>query len=194
MDEKFEPLTPSDTIEPLTPPDDVVGNNALLMKKIADGASLDGLNVDGEDLVKQAKLFVVAQACNELNRVIKLTNYLDTLEAKFMSAVDNKLADSPENLQLLTFAMEAVTNSLNRSNTLITQVLKDEKLASIVINTTNVITQEGNSATIMDMNSRDAVRNMASSLLAQLGHIGEIEESNNEVIDVKGVAENESKT
>ena len=27
MDEKFEPLTPSDTIEPLTPPDDVVGNN-----------------------------------------------------------------------------------------------------------------------------------------------------------------------
>ena len=55
MDEKFEPLTPSDTIEPLTPPDDVVGNNALLMKKIADGASLDGLNVDGEDLVKQAK-------------------------------------------------------------------------------------------------------------------------------------------
>lgn len=194
MDEKFEPLTPSDTIEPLTPPDNVVGNNALLMKKIADGASLDGLNVDGEDLVKQAKLFVVAQACNELNRVIKLTNYLDTLEAKFMSAVDNKLADSPENLQLLTFAMEAVTNSLNRSNTLITQVLKDEKLASIVINTTNVITQEGNSATIMDMNSRDAVRNMASSLLAQLGHIGEIEESNNEVIDVKGVAENESKT
>lgn len=194
MDEKFEPLTPSDTIEPLTPPDDVIGNNALLMKKIADGASLDGLNVDGEDLVKQAKLFVVAQACNELNRVIKLTNYLDTLEAKFMSAVDNKLADSPENLQLLTFAMEAVTNSLNRSNTLITQVLKDEKLASIVINTTNVITQEGNSATIMDMNSRDAVRNMASSLLAQLGHIGEIEESNNEVIDVKGVAENESKT
>lgn len=194
MDEKFEPLTPSDTIEPLTPPDDVVGNNALLMKKIADGASLDGLNVDGEDLVKQAKLFVVAQACNELNRVIKLTNYLDTLEAKFMSAVDNKLADSPENLQLLTFAMEAVTNSLNRSNTLITQVLKDEKLASIVINTTNVITQEGNSATIMDMNSRDAVRNMASSLLAQLGHIGEIDESNNEVIDVKGVAENESKT
>ena len=194
MDEKFEPLTPSDTIEPLTPPDDVVGNNALLMKKIADGASLDGLNVDGEDLVKQAKLFVVAQACNELNRVIKLTNYLDTLEAKFMSAVDNKLADSPENLQLLTFAMEAVTNSLNRSNTLITQVLKDEKLASIVINTTNVITQEGNSATIMDMNSRDAVRNIASSLLAQLGHIGEIDESNNEVIDVKGVAENESKT
>ena len=194
MDEKFESLTPSDTIEPLTPPDNVVGNNALLMKKIADGASLDGLNVDGEDLVKQAKLFVVAQACNELNRVIKLTNYLDTLEAKFMSAVDNKLADSPENLQLLTFAMEAVTNSLNRSNTLITQVLKDEKLASIVINTTNVITQEGNSATIMDMNSRDAVRNMASSLLAQLGHIGEIDESNNEVIDVKGVAENESKT
>lgn len=194
MDEKFEPLTSSDTIEPLTPPDNVVGNNALLMKKIADGASLDGLNVDGEDLVKQAKLFVVAQACNELNRVIKLTNYLDTLEAKFMSAVDNKLADSPENLQLLTFAMEAVTNSLNRSNTLITQVLKDEKLASIVINTTNVITQEGNSATIMDMNSRDAVRNMASSLLAQLGHIGEIDESNNEVIDVKGVAENESKT
>lgn len=154
--------------EPLTPPGDVVNNSALLMKKLAEDAPLDGINVDSDKLISKAKLFIVAQACNELNRVIKMTNFLDTLEEKFMDTVNSKLEENPQNLQLITYAMETITESLNRSNNLITQILKDEKLASVIINTTNIITPDGSSATVMSMDSRDTVRNWASAALAQL--------------------------
>lgn len=154
--------------QPLTPPSNAAPESSVLMKRLADNDSLEGLNVDGDALLMRTKLFLVAQACNELNRVIKMTNLLDTLESKFIEAINTRLDESPTNLQLITYAMETITESLNRSNSIITQVLKDEKLSSIIINTTNIITPDGSSATIMDMNSRDAIRNMASCLLAEL--------------------------
>lgn len=195
------------TLEPLSPPKDVMSNSALLMKKLAEDAPLDGMDVDGDKLVNKAKIFLVAQACNELNRVIKLTNFLDTLEEKFIDAVSEKIEESPHNLQLLTYAMETITESLNRSNQLITQILKDEKLSSVIINTTNIITPDGSSATVMSMDSRDTVRNWASSVLAQLRAVettsSETEEENesDDIIDVniteeteKGTVVNEPKT
>ena len=205
MNEEYNDLT----LEPLTPPKDVMSNSALLMKKLAEDAPLDGMDVDGDKLVNRAKIFLVAQACNELNRVIKLTNFLDTLEEKFIDAVTEKIEESPHNLQLLTYAMETITESLNRSNQLITQILKDDKLSSIIINTTNIITPDGSSATVMSMDSRDTVRNWASSMLAQLRNVDNNTTtntsnlSNNEevVIDAtlaeepeKGPETNESKT
>lgn len=205
MSEEYNDLT----LEPLTPPKDVMSNSALLMKKLAEDAPLDGMDVDGDKLVNRAKIFLVAQACNELNRVIKLTNFLDTLEEKFIDAVTEKIEESPHNLQLLTYAMETITESLNRSNQLITQILKDDKLSSIIINTTNIITPDGSSATVMSMDSRDTVRNWASSMLAQLRNVDNNTTtntsnlSNNEevVIDAtlaeepeKGPETNESKT
>lgn len=182
-------------LEPLSPPKDVATNSALLMKKLAEDAPLDGIDLDGDKLVNKAKLFIIAQACNELNRVIKLTNFLDTLEEKFIDAVTFKIEESPHNLQLLTYAMETITESLNRSNQLITQILKDEKLSSVIINTTNIITPDGSSATVMSMDSRDTVRNWASSVLAQLRNV-ESEEiidntNNTDVIDASIVEDTE---
>lgn len=205
MSEEYNDLT----LEPLTPPKDVMSNSALLMKKLAEDAPLDGMDVDGDKLVNRAKIFLVAQACNELNRVIKLTNFLDTLEEKFIDAVTEKIEESPHNLQLLTYAMETITESLNRSNQLITQILKDDKLSSIIINTTNIITPDGSSATVMSMDSRDTVRNWASSMLAQLRNVdnntttntGNLSTNEEVVIDAtlaeepeKGPETNESKT
>lgn len=165
----------------LQPPSNAASDDSVLMKTLAENGTLDGLNVDGNKLLERTKLFLVAQACNELNRVIKMTNMLDDLEQRFMANINDKLAESPQNLQLITAAMEMVCKSLERSNALIVQVLKDEKLSSIVINTTNIITSNGNSATIMDVNSRDAVRNMASSLLARLQHTA----PDADIVDVK---------
>ena len=175
-------MTDDIKLEQLTAPKDITMNNgALLMKRIAEDAPLDGLGVDSEKLVNDAKLFLVAQARNELNRVIKLTNFLDTLEAKFMDTVTAKLDESPHNLQLITGAMEVITASLEHSNQLITQILKDEKLSSVIINTTNIITPDGTSATIIDMDSRDAVRNWASSALARFGNL---ESTDEDVVDI----------
>ena len=154
--------------KPLTSPENVANNSSLLMKRLADNASLDGIEADGDKLLNKTKLFLVAQAHNELNRVIKMTNLLDKIEAKFIDAIEDRIEQTPDNLQLLTYAMETISNSLTRSNQIITQVLKDDKLAAIVLNTTNIITPDGNSATIIDADSRDEVRNLAASLLEQL--------------------------
>lgn len=149
----------------------IANNSALLMKKIAEDSSLEGMNVNGEKLINKTKLFLVAQACNELNRVIKLTNLLDKLEDRFIDTISNRLDENPDNLTLITGAMETITDALNRSNAMITQVLKDDKLSSIIINTTNIITPNGDSRNLISAESRDAVRNYASSLLAQMKHI-----------------------
>ena len=158
-------------LEALEPVSTNNSNSALLMKKIAEDSSLEGMDVSGEKLINKTKLFLVAQAANELNRVIKLTNLLDKLEDKFIDTINNRLETNPDNLTLITSAMETITESLNRSNALITQVLKDDKLSSIIINTTNIITPEGKSGTLMNVDSRDAIRNAASFFLAQLQHL-----------------------
>ena len=64
--------------------------------------------------------------------------------------------------------METISKLVQDANNSVMQIFKDEKLQQIVINTTNIITPDGNSATVIDANSRDEVRNLASSLLAQL--------------------------
>ena len=66
-------------LEALEPVTATNSNSSLLMKKIAEDAPLDGMDVSGEKLINKTKLFLVAQAANELNRVIKLTNLLDRL-------------------------------------------------------------------------------------------------------------------
>ena len=190
MLENLENLTTEDVsenneIEPVVP---TTNNAALLMKKIAEGSSLEGLDVNGEKLINKTKLFLVAQACNELNRVIKLTNLLDKLEDRFIDTISNRLEENPDNLTLITSAMESVTDALTKSNNLITQVLKDDKLSSIIINATNIITPNGESRNLMDANSRDAVRNAASFFLAQLQHLDP------EILDAPIVEEESEKT
>ena len=178
--------------EPLTSPENVANNSSLLMKRLADNASLDGIEADGDKLLNKTKLFLVAQAHNELNRVIKMTNLLDKIEAKFIDAIEDRIEQTPDNLQLLTYAMETISNSLTRSNQIITQVLKDDKLAAIVLNTTNIITPDGNSATILSMDSRDAVRNWASSTFDMLKNL-EASSTNSVPISTIDVPEEEIK-
>lgn len=159
-------------------------DSKTLMKYLAEDDDIQHLNIDGEEIIDKTKLFLVAQAKNELHRVIKMTNYLDKLEEKFMSIVDERLDENPDNLQLVTSAMEVITNSLKRSNDIILQVIKDEKLSALIVNTTNIITADGSSSSVIDANSRDNIRNMASSLLAQLSVLGN--NTNNNIIDTGG--------
>lgn len=187
MLESLESMTNEDVLEPLEVAKNTTNNGSLLMKKIAEDSSLEGMEVNGEKLINKTKLFLVAQACSELNRVIKLTNFLDRLEDRFIETINDRLETNPDNLTLITGAMETITNALNRSNALITQVLKDDKLSSIIINTTNIITPEGKSSSLMTVDSRDAVRNAASFFLAQLQHLDE------EILDAPITEEEETK-
>jgi hypothetical protein len=81
--------------------------------------------------------------------------------------------------------METISKLLQDANNTVMQVLKDEKLNQIVINTTNIITPDGNSATVIDADSRDSVRNAAASLLSQIMKMTE----ESDVVDVEAVEE-----
>lgn len=158
-------------------------SSKALMKQLADNDPELIVDVNGEQLVARTKLFVIAQARNNLNRIIKLTNFLEKLEDKFIEAVSNRLENEPESISMISLAMETISKCLADANETVTQVLKDDRLQNIVINTTNIITPDGQSATVVDADSRDAIRNLAGSLLSQLSKLSD--ETEQQVVDVE---------
>lgn len=152
------------------------------MKLLAQGkihepflSDLNGKNVDN-----QAKLFLAAQARNELQRIIRLTEFLDSIEAKFMTAVNKKLVEQPDNINLIMTAMDMTTQSLKRSQELIYNVLKDDSLQTLVVNTVNLIPGAEQSS-IMSRKSRDAIRSVATKLISDLQAENIVEQA---VIDI----------
>ena len=152
----------------------------VMMKQLADNTPDVPMDINGDELIDRTKLFVVAYARNQLNRIIKLTNFLERLEDKFINAVSERIESEPESLTMISMAMETISKCLEDANSVVFQVLKDDRLQNIIINTTNIITPDGNSATIIDGDSRDEVRNLAESLLAQLSKISEENSKNND--------------
>ena len=159
---------------------DPEASSMAIMKQLANNEPIETIDIDGDALINRTKLFLVARAYNSLNRIITLTNFLEKLEGKFIDAVSSKLDDNPDNIGMISLAMETISTLLKDANETVAQVLKDDKLQQLVINTTNIITPDGNTATIIDADSRDEVRNLAGSLLKQLSKISE-----EEVIDVE---------
>ena len=150
---------------------DPSSSSVVMMKQLADNTPDVPIDINGDELLDRTKLFVVAYARNQLNRIIKLTNFLERLEDKFIQAVTERIETEPESLTMISMAMETISKCLEDANSVVFQVLKDDRLQNIIINTTNIITPDGNSATIIDADSRDEVRNLAASLLEQLSKL-----------------------
>ena len=161
-------------------------SNLALMKQLANNDLSIPVEMNAEQLLDRTKLFLIARARNSLNRIIKLTAFMEKLEDKFMNTMDNYIDDDNCDLDVLTLAMETVSKCISDANDCVMQVMKDDKLQQIVINTTNIITPDGNSATIIDGDSRDEVRNLAASLLAQLSNYADsdiVEVDSNDIDD-----------
>lgn len=154
-----------------------------MMSQLAQNDAELNLTIDGDQLVERTKLFMISHARQQLNRIIKMTKFMEKLEDKFIDAVNSRLDNEPENISMISMAMETVTKCLESAESEVFQILKDDRLKNLVINTTNIITPDGTYATIIDADSRDEVRNLASSLLEQLQSISK--NSDQEVIDVK---------
>ena len=149
-----------------------------MMKQLTSNDADLSLEMNGEMLMDRTKLFLIAQARNSLQRIVKLTAFLEKLEDKFITAVSERLDENSSDVTMIALSMETVSKLLQDANNSVMQIFKDDKLQQIVINTTNIITPDGSSATVIDANSRDEVRNFASSLLSQLL-------SNPETLEVK---------
>ena len=139
-------------------------------------------DLNGKDAENQSKLFLVAQARNELQRILRLTQFLDNIEQKFMNAVNKQLIEQPDNINLIMTAMDITTQSLKRSNELVYNVLKDDSLQTLVVNTVNLVPGVEQSS-MLTRDSRDAIRSAATSLIKQLQSPDVIEVNNVEVVE-----------
>ena len=139
-------------------------------------------DLNGKDVENQSKLFLVAQARNELQRILRLTQFLDNIEQKFMNAVNKQLIEQPDNINLIMTAMDITTQSLKRSNELVYNVLKDDSLQTLVVNTVNLVPGVEQSS-MLTRDSRDAIRSAATSLIKQLQSPDVIEVNNVEVVE-----------
>lgn len=118
-----------------------------------------------DETVNQLKLFLVAQAKNELSRIVKLTTYLDTIESQFISTSEQLIAEYPDNLSIISETMKTLMACINRSNELIAQVISDDKLNSFAFANKKVASEEIQE---LDSESRNKIRAMAAKLLTEL--------------------------
>lgn len=150
--------------------------NQDMMKKIAnDQQSLEDVRMlTSSKVTDQLKVFLVSQARNELNRVIKLTNFLDKLEDNFINKVNDGIINDELTIKQYSDIIGVITSLLSRSNTVISNVLGDDSLTTI-LNTTIYNTDTGGStgnsqvtsivSELKDAQSRERVRVVLSQII-----------------------------
>ena len=117
----------------------------------------------------QLKVFLIAQARNELSRVIKLTKFLDRIEDCFINAVERRIEDDTMSLRQYNDAITLITNLLTRSNEIISKILKDDSLTTVLSTTIYQEDQGPTSSSVVaslkDAQSRERVRNIIQNIL-----------------------------
>ncbi len=163
--------TPVSQSQPSQP---VSVSNADLMKKIADGQqTFDEIQMlTSSTVTDQLKVFLVAQARNELQKIIQLTQFLDKLEINLMNKVDDAIATNSMSLRQYSDIIDVIKTLLERSNSIVSEVLKDDSLTTI---TSTTVYQAPNGTTqtmsitsrLQDPQSRERVRNVLQQILAK---------------------------
>lgn len=161
-------------------------DNLEMMEVIAknDQSLSDIKNLTSSKVTDQLKVFLISQARNELIRVVRLTRFLDKLEEKFMDKVDQKMINDELTLKQYNDVISTITGLLSRSNTIISQVLKDESLMTI-LNTTIYSSGTGSvSSTVVsslkDSRSRERVRAVIGQIMYSIDQ--EYPNNNNEIV------------
>lgn len=147
---------------------ETIKSNYKMMETVANNSqSLDDIkNLTSSKVTDQLKVFLIAQARNELTRVLKLTEFLDKLENSFMSKVNEAMIDDSLTLRQYSDVISVITSLLSRSNDIISKVLKDDSLSTI-INTTiySDTTSVTSVASLRDSQSRERVRSVIQTIL-----------------------------
>lgn len=150
-------------------------NQEMMIKIANDQQSLEDIKMlTSSKVTDQLKVFLVSQARNELNRVVKLTQFLDKLESSFMNKVDESIANDELTLKQYGDIIGVITSLLSRSNDIISKVLNDDSLMTI-LNTT-IYTADSGTATssnqvtsiiseLKDPQSRERVRVVLSQII-----------------------------
>ncbi len=150
---------------------DMENKYTTIMSVIATGAIDKSILNDAFTENNQAKMFLVAQAKNEMRRIVKLTNFLDTVEDRFIDTANTLMTEYPDNLEIVQSTIDTIMKCINRSNDLITAIVKDDKLNSFVF--------QNNDAEIFEdykdvtPQSKDKIRTFASNMIDRLTQLEE---------------------
>ncbi len=144
--------------------------NLNLMQKIANNNhTFDDIKMlTSSQITDQLKVFLIAQARNHLNKVIKLTMFLDRVEDSFIENVDIGMETNDLSFKDYYAIIDTISKLLESSNAIISKVLNDENLTTI-LNTT--IYQVDNSqhktviSNLKDAQSRERVRNVLKQII-----------------------------
>ena len=145
-------------------------SNLEAMEKIANNEqTIDDIRLlTSSKITDQLKVFLIAQARNELSRVLKLTKFLDRVEDSFMDKVNEGMDANELTLKQYSDILEVITSLLSRSNEIINNVLGDDSLTTI-LNTTVYATEYGQSTSVVtnlrDAQSRERVRKIIQQIL-----------------------------
>lgn len=140
-----------------------------LMKHIADGTYTEDMVTDlteKDKSVNQMKLFLLAQAKRELNRVIKLTEFLNKLEENYENKVMNNINDI--DIKDFPTIISTITSCLSRSNDIIQKVLKDDSLTQLIFVDNSVnknIVGTYNQLNLDSPDSRDRVNKVIKNVI-----------------------------
>lgn len=144
-----------------------------VMSAVADSTLTKDSFSDAFTSNNQAKMFLVAQAKNEMQRIIKLTKFLDVVEEKFMDTAQLLMNEYPDNLAIVQDTLDTIMKCLNRSNDLIMAIVKDDKLNSFVFKDDAAdIVYEYKDITPA---SKETIRAFASNMLDRLHKLNSFE-------------------
>lgn len=143
-------------------------SDSELMQHIADGTyTEDMVNslTERDKSVNQMKLFLLAQAKRELNRVIKLTEFLNKIEEKYENRVMTEIDEIP--LKDFPVVISTITACLSRSNNIIQRVLGDDTLTQLVVidNSVNKTIGTSNQLNLDTPDSRDRVNKIVRNVI-----------------------------
>lgn len=155
--------------------------NYQMMQTIAyDKQTFDDIKALTSSQTKdQLKVFLVSQAKTELRRVLKLTMWLDKVEDNYMKKVEDAIDSDYLSLKEYENVINTIATLLMRSNDIISRVLNDDSLMTILnttVYTDNTVTRNTIVAQLNDPHSRERVRNILNQIIIKADNY--IEEDN----------------
>lgn len=154
-----EPVIVEPTLTPVSI-DDVIANKYI---------SQDVVDVTREQL----KVFLVAQARLELEKVTKATRVLDKMQDMYQNRALQYMAEHDDDtaLEYLPVMIETITNCLSNSYNMISKVVGNEKIMTFQVVQNNIEVGSSHStvlANLEDASSREKVRKAVEQILADL--------------------------
>ena len=147
-----------------------------LMEKVANGDINEDVSrslVDKNITLNQVKVFQLAQAKKELQRVIKLTRMLEKVENAYGDKLDEVLESGHLGLADYGNIIGSINGMLSRSDKIISSVLKDDSLSNLVLidnstniqNNTNGVMNANLGKGLTDPDSRDRVMKAVNNIV-----------------------------